>query len=169
MVIAVLVIAWRVVLLFCLLLLAGLKTIPESHYRAARMDGAGPWQAFRHITLPAIRPVLLITTVLAIITSLQVFDAIFQLTKGGPGFETTTMTFFIFEAAINQLSLGYSIGAGDPVAGRHRGIQRPRVLRPRAAFEGTHRSGLPDRYGRPGDAADSRRLDVSGVGDGRAR
>jgi ABC-type sugar transport system permease subunit len=108
MVIAILATAWRVVPLFALLLLAGLKTIPEAHYRAARMDGAGPWQSFRYITLPAIRPLLLITTILAIITSLQVFDAIFQLTKGGPGFETTTMTFFIFEAAIDQLSLGYS-------------------------------------------------------------
>ena len=108
MVIAILATAWRVVPLFALVLLAGFKTIPEAHYRAARMDGAGPWQSFRYITLPAIRPLLLITTVLAIITSLQIFDAIFQLTKGGPGFETTTMTYYIFEAAINQLSLGYS-------------------------------------------------------------
>ena len=108
MVIAIVATAWRVVPLLALLLLAGLKTSPEAHYRAARMDGAGPWQSFRHITLPAIRPLLLITTVLTIIVSLQVFDVLFQLTKGGPGFETTTMTFFIFESAIDQLSLGYS-------------------------------------------------------------
>ena len=108
MIIAIIASAWRVVPLLALLLLAALKTIPEAHYRAARMDGAGPWQTFRHITLPAIRPTLLITTVLTIIISLQVFDVIFQLTKGGPGFETTTMTFYIFESAINQLSLGYS-------------------------------------------------------------
>ncbi len=108
MVIAIVATAWRVVPLLALLLLAGLKTIPEAHYRAARMDGASPWQSFRHITLPAIRPLLLITTVLTIIVSLQVFDVLFQLTKGGPGFETTTMTFFIFESAIDQLSLGYS-------------------------------------------------------------
>lgn len=108
MVIAIVATAWRVVPLLALVLLAGLKTIPDAHYRAARMDGAGPWQSFRYITFPAIRPVLLITTVLTIIFSLQVFDVLFQLTKGGPGFETTTMAFFIFESAIDQLSLGYS-------------------------------------------------------------
>ena len=47
-------------------------------------------------------------TVLTIIISLQTFDVIFQLTKGGPGFDTTTMTYYIFDSAINQLSLGYS-------------------------------------------------------------
>jgi ABC-type sugar transport system permease subunit len=100
--------AWRYVPLLALLLLASLKTIPEAHYRAARMDGAGAWASFRYITLPAIRSTLLIATVLAIITSLQTFDIIFQLTKGGPGFDTTTITYYIFDAAINKLSLGYS-------------------------------------------------------------
>jgi ABC-type sugar transport system permease subunit len=100
--------AWRWTPLLALLLLAALKTIPAAHYRAAKMDGAGTGQAFRHITLPAIRPTLLITTVLMIIISLNTFDVIFQLTKGGPGFDTTTMTYYIFDSAINQLSLGYS-------------------------------------------------------------
>ncbi len=100
--------AWRYVPLLALLLLASLKTIPVAHFRAARMDGAGAWASFRYITLPAIRSTLLIATVLAIITSLQTFDIIFQLTKGGPGFDTTTMTYYIFDAAINKLSLGYS-------------------------------------------------------------
>lgn len=100
--------AWRTVPLLGLLLLAALRTIPESLYRAARMDGAGAWASFRHITLPAIRPTLLIATVLTIIVSLQTFDIIFQLTQGGPGFETTTMVYYIFDSAINKLSLGYS-------------------------------------------------------------
>ena len=100
--------AWRVVPLLALLLLAALKTIPDAHFRAARMDGATAWQSFRYVTLPAIRPTLLIATVLTIITSLQTFDVIFQLTKGGPGFDTTTMTYYIFDSAINKLSLGYS-------------------------------------------------------------
>ena len=100
--------AWRVVPLLALLLLAALKTIPNAHFRAARMDGATIWQSFRYITMPALRPTLLIATVLTIITSLQTFDIIFQLTKGGPGFDTTTMTYYIFDSAINKLSLGYS-------------------------------------------------------------
>ncbi|HVA86694.1 MAG TPA: ABC transporter permease subunit, partial [Candidatus Saccharimonadales bacterium] len=100
--------AWRTVPLLGILTLAALKTIPEAHYRAARMDGAGPWQTFRFITLPAIRGTLLITTVLTIIVSLQTFDIFFQLTQGGPGFSTTTITYYIFESAIQNLSLGYS-------------------------------------------------------------
>jgi len=100
--------AWRWTPLLALVLLAALKTIPVAHYRAAKMDGASTWQSFRHVTLPAIRPSLLITTVLMIIISLNTFDVIFQLTKGGPGFDTTTMTYYIFDSAINQLSLGYS-------------------------------------------------------------
>jgi ABC-type sugar transport system permease subunit len=100
--------AWRYVPLMALLLLASLKTIPEAHYRAARMDGAGAWASFRFITFPAIRATLIVVTVLMIITSLQTFDIIFQLTKGGPGFNTTTMTYYIFDSAINKLSLGYS-------------------------------------------------------------
>lgn len=106
--IAVMATAWRIVPLLALLLLAALRTIPEAHNRAARMDGAGAWQTFRFITLPALRPTLLIATVLTIIISLNTFDVIFQLTKGGPGFETTTMTYYIFDSAINKLSLGYS-------------------------------------------------------------
>jgi multiple sugar transport system permease protein len=100
--------AWRTVPLLALLLLAALRTIPTALFRAARMDGAGPWALFRYVTLPALRSTLLIVTVLTIITSLQTFDVIFQLTKGGPGFDTTTMTYYIFDSAINKLSLGYS-------------------------------------------------------------
>jgi multiple sugar transport system permease protein len=107
-VLAIVATAWRTVPLLGLLLLAGLRTIPASQYRAARMDGAGAWSTFRFITLPAIRPTLIVATVLTIITALQTFDIFFQLTQGGPGFETTTMVYYIFEAAINNLSLGYS-------------------------------------------------------------
>jgi ABC-type sugar transport system permease subunit len=102
--------AWRTVPLLALLLLAGLKTIPEAHYRAARMDGAGAISSFRFVTLPALRSTLLIVTVLTIIISLQTLDVIFTLTKGGPGFSTTTMAYYIFDSAINRLSLGYSAG-----------------------------------------------------------
>ena len=108
MVIAVLASSWRSIPLLALILLASLRAIPASLYRAARMDGASTWQAFRHVTVPAIRPMLLIVTVLNVIISLQVFDIIFQLTKGGPGFETTTMAFYVYDAAFNYLSLGYS-------------------------------------------------------------
>ena len=100
--------AWRTVPLMAILLLGALKTVPGVLYAASRMDGASAWQSFRYVTLPGIRTTLFVVTVLTIIHSLQVFDILFQLTQGGPGFETTTMSYFIFRSAIDRLSLGYS-------------------------------------------------------------
>jgi ABC-type sugar transport system permease subunit len=106
--VAVVATAWRTVPLMAILLVGALKTIPTGLYSAARMDGASAWQSFRYVTLPGIRTTLFVVTVLTIIHSLQVFDILFQLTHGGPGFETTTMAYFIFRSAIDELSLGYS-------------------------------------------------------------
>jgi ABC-type sugar transport system permease subunit len=106
--IAVFATAWRSVPLLALVLLAALRSVPDLLYRAARMDGATTWQSFRAITLPAIRPTVLIATILQVIISLQVFDLLFQLTNGGPGFSTTTITYYIYNAAFTQLSLGYA-------------------------------------------------------------
>jgi ABC-type sugar transport system permease subunit len=108
LILAMLATAWRSVPLLALIILSALKSIPNQLYRAARMDGATPWQAFRAVTLPSIRPTLLVATILQVIISLQVFDLLFQLTRGGPGFETTTITYYIFTAAFDNLSLGYS-------------------------------------------------------------
>lgn len=108
LILAMLATAWRSVPLLALIILSALKSIPNQLYRAARMDGATPWQAFRSVTLPSIRPALLVATILQVIISLQVFDLLFQLTRGGPGFETTTITYYIFTAAFDNLSLGYS-------------------------------------------------------------
>src|SRR3954454_7450728 len=77
--------AWRGVPLLAVLLLAALKTIPATLYRAAKMDGATAWESFRFITLPAIRPTLIIVGILQVILGLQVFDLLFTLTNGGPG------------------------------------------------------------------------------------
>jgi ABC-type sugar transport system permease subunit len=108
MFIAILATAWRSAPLLALIILASLKAIPQSQYRAAIMDGATGWQAFRSITLPSIRNTVFIATILQIIVSLQVFDVLFQLTKGGPGFETTTVAYYIYQSAFERLSLGFS-------------------------------------------------------------
>ncbi|MDT4947367.1 MAG: trehalose/maltose transport system permease protein [Pseudonocardiales bacterium] len=100
--------AWRSAPLLALIILGAMKSIPDSLYRAAAMDGAIGLQAFRAVTLPAIRTTLFISTILQIIISLQVFDLLFQLTRGGPGLETTTVAYYIYDAAFNNLSLGYA-------------------------------------------------------------
>ena len=106
--IAILATAWRSAPLLALIILGSLKSIPDALYRAAAMDGATGLQAFRAVTLPAIRTTVFISTILQIIISLQVFDLLFQLTRGGPGLETTTVAYYIYDAAFNNLSLGYA-------------------------------------------------------------
>ena len=108
MVVAVIAAAWRSMPILALILLAALKTIPETLYRAAKMDGATTWQSFRFVTLPAIRNTLLVVIILAILTSLQIFDILFTLTKGGPGRDTTVIPYYIYPRAFQNLSLGYS-------------------------------------------------------------
>ncbi len=107
-VIAIVATAWRSVPLLALLLLAALRTIPGSHYRAARMDGATSWETFRFVVLPAVRPTVLVIAVLQIIIGLQVFDLLFSLTHGGPGRDTYVLIYAIYDKAFNSLSFGYA-------------------------------------------------------------
>jgi len=106
--IAVVATAWRSIPLVALLILAALRTIPGSLYRAARMDGATSWETFRFVILPAIRPTLLVVAVLQVIVGLQVFDLLFSLTGGGPGRQTYVLIYAIYDKAFNNLSLGYA-------------------------------------------------------------
>jgi multiple sugar transport system permease protein len=108
MVIAVVATAWRMVPLMALLLLGALRTIPDSLYKAARMDGAGAWASFRIVTLPTLRPTLIVVAVTSVVFSLQSIDILFTLTGGGPGRSTTVITWYIYESAIGRLSFGYS-------------------------------------------------------------
>jgi multiple sugar transport system permease protein len=107
-VIAVIATAWRSVPLLALLLLAALRTIPSALYRAAKMDGATTWQAFRFITVPAIRPTLLVVGILQVILGMQVFDLLYSLTSGGPGYDTTVLVYTIYNTAFQDLSFGYA-------------------------------------------------------------
>ena len=90
-----------------IILLAGLKQIPDTYYEAAAIDGATPWQRFRHITLPLLRPVLLFVVVMNIIGSFQVFGQTFVMTRGGPVFATRVLVQYIYETAFNFYRMGY--------------------------------------------------------------
>lgn len=98
--------AWKTVPFLTLIMLATLQSIPEALFRAARMDGAGVWSRFRFVTLPHLRNTLLFAVVLQIIVSLQTFDLIFTLTRGGPGQGTVVLSFLVFVNAFERLSLG---------------------------------------------------------------
>ena len=88
--------------------LAGLQSIPEELYEAAKIDGAGPFARLRRITLPMLRPTTLFLLVIGIIGSFQVFTQIFIMTNGGPVEKTTTMVFFIYQAAFKFYQFGYA-------------------------------------------------------------
>jgi multiple sugar transport system permease protein len=90
-----------------LILLAGLQSIPDEINDAAKVDGAGEWQRFRRITLPLLRRPLLLVTILTIISSFQVFGQIDVMTKGGPGGQTRSIVYYIFERSFQQYQLGY--------------------------------------------------------------
>ena len=108
MAVAVLANVWRSLPLLALILLAALKGVPQSLYRAAALDGARPLQSFRYVTLPSIKNALIVVIVLQLILSLQVFDIIFTLTGGGPGDQTRVISYHIYLRAFGDLSFGYS-------------------------------------------------------------
>ena len=87
--------------------LAALKAIPRELYEAAMIDGAGAWARFWNVTLPQLRPVVLVAYIVGIIGSYQVFDQVFVMTAGGPIHATTTVVFYLF-GKFQDLRLGYA-------------------------------------------------------------
>jgi multiple sugar transport system permease protein len=88
--------------------LAGLQSIPAHLHEAAAIDGANGVQRFRHITLPLLAPTTFFVLVISVISSFQVFDLAFVLTKGGPGDATNTMVMYIYNQAFQFFHMGYA-------------------------------------------------------------
>jgi multiple sugar transport system permease protein len=100
--------AWKTVPNMTLLLLAGLQPIPADLYEAADIDGATRWQKFRNITLPLLRPVILVAIALRTIGAFRVFDIIYVLTgNGGPADSTKVISFYNYDQAFHYLFFGY--------------------------------------------------------------
>jgi ABC-type sugar transport system permease subunit len=91
-----------------LIILTRLQGIPVQLYRAAMVDGANTWERFRYITFPALRVTLGIIVLFELIVSMQTFDLIYSLTKGGPGDSTTVINMLIYNRAFDDLRLGYA-------------------------------------------------------------
>jgi multiple sugar transport system permease protein len=88
--------------------LAGLQSIPAHLHEAAAIDGANGVQRFRYITLPLLAPTTFFVLVISVISSFQVFDLAFVLTKGGPGDATNTMVMYIYNQAFQFFHMGYA-------------------------------------------------------------
>jgi len=91
-----------------LLLSAGLQALPHEPLEAARMDGASPWQVFRDIVLPLLKPVMTLAILLRTMDLMRIFDQIFILTQGGPGFATETVSLYIYRTAFRFFNFGYA-------------------------------------------------------------
>jgi multiple sugar transport system permease protein len=89
------------------LFLAALQGVPQELYEASTVDGAGRWTQFRRITIPLISPTILLTSIITVVGSLQVFAQIAVLTQGGPGTSTTVLVYYLYQQAFQFHAFGY--------------------------------------------------------------
>ena len=112
MVVVIAVYVWQNFGFSFLLFIGGLSSIPPEIYEAGSIDGATGWRQFRHLTLPLVSPTVLVASVMAIISALQVFDQPYVLTRGGPGDSTRTVVMVIYESAFRELEFGRASAIG---------------------------------------------------------
>jgi multiple sugar transport system permease protein len=98
---------WKTTPFVAVLLMAGLHVIPPELYQAARIDGAGPLQIFHRITLPLLKPVILVALIFRTLDAFRVFDAVYVLTGGGPANSTETLSIYAYKVLFQTLQFGY--------------------------------------------------------------
>lgn len=98
---------WKTTPFVALLLLAALQGIDPTLYEAARIDGARAWQRFRHITLPLLKPAIIVALLFRLLDAVRVFDVVYVLTGGGPGTATEPVTLYSFTMLLRNLRFGY--------------------------------------------------------------
>jgi multiple sugar transport system permease protein/N,N'-diacetylchitobiose transport system permease protein len=98
---------WKNTSLVAFLLLAGLTTIPRELYEAAKVDGVSAWQAFLRITLPMLKPAIVVVLVLRTIEAFKVFDIIYVMTRGGPANGTQSVALYTYQQAFSNELFGY--------------------------------------------------------------
>lgn len=98
---------WKTTPFVVILLTAGLQVIPRELYQAARIDGAGAWAIFRRVTLPLLKPILLVVLIFRTLDAFRVFDAVYVLTGGGPANTTETLSIYAYKVLFQTLQFGY--------------------------------------------------------------
>jgi ABC-type sugar transport system permease subunit len=98
---------WKTAPFVALLLLAGLQNIDPALYEAASVDGAGRWWQLRHVTIPLLRPALLVALIFRTLDAFRVFDLVYVLTGGGPGTSTEPVALYTFTTLLQNLRFGY--------------------------------------------------------------
>ena len=97
---------WRGIPFFGIIILAGLQAVPQELHEAAAIDGANVWHRFRHVTIPAIKGVVLIASLLSIIWTFADFQLIYILTKGGPANQTHIFGTYAYQIGLNATEIG---------------------------------------------------------------
>jgi multiple sugar transport system permease protein len=106
---------WKTTSFMALILLAGLSSIPNHLYEAARMDGASRWRQFRDITLPLLKPTILVALIFRTLPALQAFGLPFGLAGGGPGESTTTLVLYANDITFTRLNFGQGSAAATAI------------------------------------------------------
>jgi multiple sugar transport system permease protein len=124
--------AWKNVPFIAIILLAGLQVIPTEIYEAARIDGAGAWQMFRRLTLPLLKPALMVALIFRTLQAFLVFDVIYIMTGGGPGTTTETLSYLNWQTFLVRTDFGYggAISVGLVVISLLISVVYVRALRP---------------------------------------
>ncbi len=99
---------WKNLGYFLIIYYAGVQGVPIDQHEAALCDGATPLQRFWHITVPGVKPITYMVVTLSIINAFQIFDVVYQLTYGGPGNATMTVSYVIYQAAFKDWKMGYA-------------------------------------------------------------
>lgn len=99
---------WHWTPLVMLIVLGGLASLPSEPYESARIDGAGEWQMFRHITWPLVLPFVMVAVVIRTIDALKAFDTIFVITQGGPGTASETINIYLYLQAFSFYNMGHA-------------------------------------------------------------
>jgi multiple sugar transport system permease protein len=102
-----LMITWKAAGFTMIILLAGLQSIPDEVYEAARIDGADRWQLIRHITIPLLTPSIALAMIISVIGSVLAFEQFLIMTRGGPSNSTTTVVQWIYNTSFKYFELGY--------------------------------------------------------------
>lgn len=98
---------WQWTPFMMIILLAGLKGIPDEPYEAARIDGASAWQTFRYVTIPQLSRMIVIALLLRTIDAFRIYDTIYMMTKGGPINVTSTLSWIVYDKGFKFLDFGY--------------------------------------------------------------
>lgn len=98
---------WMWIPFVFLIILAGLQALADEPYEAALVDGAGSWQRFLHVTLPMLRPTIMVAATLRTIDAIRIFDQVYSMTGGGPGVSTEFVSLHVAQVAFNETDFGH--------------------------------------------------------------